>query len=236
MQITRHEKYIRRRNRLGIYASLAGLAVLVVGFVITLQQNQDLLWISLVAILAGFILAQFGNYSLRRWGRSPRPDQVIETALKGLDDRYHYYAWALPWPYVLLSPQGIHLFVVRDQTGEVSVNGAHWKSKFSFTRLLMAFAQEGLGNPTEEALDAAKRFTDWIKAKLPNFSGTVQPLILFIDPRVRLQVNEPLVPVMEPKNLKKWLRGAGKGDYLKNADLRALEELFTAEAATRLAK
>ncbi len=236
MQITRHEKYIHRRNRLGVYASLAGLAVLVVGFVVTLQQNQALLWISLVAILAGFILAQFGNYSLRRWGRSPRPDQVIETALKGFDDRYHYYAWTLPWPYVLLSPQGVHLFVVRDQTGEVSVNGALWKTRFSITRLLMAFAQEGLGNPTEEALDATRRFTAWINAKLPDFSGAVQPVILFIDPRVKLQVNEPVVPVMEPKNLKKWLRGAGKGDSLKSAELRALEEMFNAEAAGRMSK
>lgn len=234
MQITKHEKYIRRRSRLGVYASLAGLAVLVAGFVASLQQNQNLLWVSLIAIVVGFILAQFGNYSLRRWGRSPRPDQVIETALKGFDDRYHYYAWVLPHPYVLLSPQGVHLFIVRDQTGQISVEGAQWQSKFSITRLLMAFAQEGLGNPTGEAQDAAGRLMAWIKTNLPDFSGAVQPIIVFIDPRVRLQVKDPVVPVVEPKNLKKWLRGAGKGDYLKNAELRALEELFDATAKARM--
>jgi hypothetical protein len=234
MQVTKNEKFIRRRNRLGVYASLFGLAVLVVGFIVSLQQNQDLLWVSLVAIVLGFILAQFGNYSLRRWGRSPRPDQVIETALKGFDDRYHYYAWALPWPYVLLSPQGIHLFIVRDQTGEISVRGAEWKSKFSIGKLLLAFAQEGLGNPTIEAQDAANRLLAWIKARLPDFSGAVQPVIVFIDPRAKLQITEPVVPVLEPKNLKKWLRGAGKGDTLKAAELRALEQIFDAEAAARM--
>jgi len=42
------------------------------------------------------------------------------------------------------------------------------------------------------------------------------------------------VPVLEPKNLKKWLRGAGKGDTLKAAELRALEQIFDAEAAARM--
>jgi hypothetical protein len=231
MQITKNETFIRRRSRLGTYASLGGLAVLIAGFAASFQQN--LLWVSLIAIVLGFVLAQFGNYSLRRWGRSPRPDQIIETALKGFDDRYHYYAWTLPFPYVLLSPQGIHIFVVRDQTGQISVNGTQWKSKFSVTRLLMAFAQEGLGNPADEAQDAAGRLTAWIKTKLPDFSGPVQPVVFFIDPRAQLQINEPTVPVLEPKGLKKWLRGTGKGDFLKNAELRALEEVFDAEAAAR---
>jgi hypothetical protein len=231
MQITTNEKLIRQRSRLGTYASLGGLAVLIAGFAASFRQ--DLLWISLIAIVLGFILAQYGNYSLRRWGRSPRPDQVIETALKGFDDRYHYYAWTLPLPYVLLSPQGIHAFIVRDQTGQITVNGSQWKSKLSISRILMAFASEGLGNPSSEAIDHANRLTNWIKSKLPDFAGTVQPVIMFTDPRAQLEINQPTVPVLEPKGLKKWLRGAGRGDALKAADLRALEELFNAEAARK---
>ena len=231
MRVTIHEKYIQRRGRLGTYASLAGLAVLIAGFAASFRQ--DLLWVSLIAIVLGFLLAQFGNYSLRRWGRSPRPDQVIETALKGFDDRYHYYAWMLPLPYVLLSPQGVYAFIVRDQTGQVTVNGSQWKSKFSLSKLLMAFAQEGLGNPSSEASDSAGRLAQWIKGKLPEFEGVVEPVIVFVDPRVQLQVSEPVVPVLEAKNLKKWLRGIGKGDNLKPAELKALEELFNAEAAAK---
>jgi hypothetical protein len=231
MQVTTNDKMIRRRSKLGTYASLAGLGVLVAGFVASFQQN--LIWVSLLAIVLGFILAQYGNYSLRRWGRSPRPDEIIEAALKGFDDRYHYYAWSLPMPYVLLSPQGVYLFIVRDQSGQVSVNGSQWKSKFSIGKLLMAFASEGLGNPTSEAVDNANRLTSWIKTGLPDFAGAVQPIIIFIDPRVQLQVVEPVVPVVGPKDLKKWLRGPGRGDTLKGADLKALEQFFDAEGAAR---
>ena len=43
----------------------------------------------------------------------------------------------------------------------------------------------------------------------------------------------PTVPVMAPKDLKKWLWGAGKGDTLKSADLKALEQAFDTAAAAR---
>ncbi len=42
-----------------------------------------------------------------------------------------------------------------------------------------------------------------------------------------------VVPVVQPKDLKKWLRGAGKGETLKTADFRALEQILDAEAAAR---
>lgn len=234
MRVTTNEKFIRRRGRLGMYGSLAGLGVLVVGFVASFQQ--DLVWVSLLAIALGFVLAQFGNYSLRRWGRSPRPDQVIEAACKGFDDRYHYYAWCLPVPYVLLSPQGVYVFTVRDQGGQVWVNGAQWRSKFTLSRLLLAFAQEGLGNPSSEAEENAARLTGWVKSKLPDLTFEAQPVVVFINDKVQLQVNEPTVPVLEAKGLKKWLRGAGRGTNLKLTDYKALEELFNAEASARQSK
>lgn len=229
MQITTNEKLIKRRSRLGTYASLAGLAVLVVGMIASFRPQY--LWISLIAILLGFVLAQYGSYSIRRWGRSPRPDQVIAAALKGFDDRYHFYAWELPSAYVLLSPQGVYSFTARDQTGKVTVNGSKWKSKLSVGRVLMMFASEGLGNPTSEAMDTAGKLTNWMRSKLPDASLTAQPVIVFIDPRAELEVTEPTVPVVDAKGLKKWLRGAGKGDNLKSVDYKALEDLFNAKTA-----
>lgn len=227
MQVTTNVKLIKRRADMGKYASLGGLAVLVAGFAASFQQN--LIWISLVAVIVGFLLAQFGNYSLRRWGRAPRPDQILEMSLKGFDDRYHFYAWALPVPYVLLSPQGVHVFVTRDQTGQISVNGSQWRSKLSLGKILLFFGQEGLGNPTAEALETAGRLDTWIKANLPDVSAPVQPAVVFIDERAQLQITEPTVPVLEAKGLKKWLRSS-KGEALKPADYKALEGLFNANA------
>ena len=229
MRVTSNLKLIKRRSKLGMIVSLSGIGVLAVGMIASFRPQ--IAWVSLIALVIGFVLAQIGSYNLRRWGRSPRPDQVLDESLKGFDDRYHLYAWSLPVPYVLLSPQGLYTFVTRDQTGKISVNGKTWKTKFNLNRVFLMFAQEGMGNPTEEAQLHATKLAEWIRSKLPNVSVNVQPAIVFIDGRAELDVVDPLVPVMEPKNIKKWLRGMGKGDSIRAADLKALEALFDETAA-----
>jgi len=231
MRVSANTKLIKRRSRLGMYASFAGLGVLVAGMVASFRPQY--MWLSLVAIILGFILAQYGNYNLRRWGRHPRPDQMIETSLKGFDNRYHLYSWTLPAPYVLLSPQGVYCFSTRDQTGKITVDGSRWHSKFNLGRALLLFAQEGMGNPTSEALAYAENMDTWIKSELPDATVRTQPVIVFIDQRVQLQINEPTVPVLDVKSLKKWLRGAGKGKTLDKAEYKALEELFDAKSGVR---
>ncbi len=231
MRITTNTKMIRRRGRLGMITSLVGIAVLMAGMFASFNRNQQLVWVSLLALVIGFILAQFGSYNLRRWGRSPRPDQVLEESMKGFDDRYSFYVWTLPAPYVLLSPQGVYTFITRDQTGKVATNGSTWNTKVSLSRLLMVFAQEGLGNPTQEARQQAARLQQWLHSKLPEVAANVEPVIVFIDPRVTLQVTDPAVPVLDTKSVKKWLRGGGKGSPLKASDFKALETLFAETAA-----
>jgi hypothetical protein len=226
MQVSTNKKLIARRRRIGTYASFGGLGVLLAGMIASFQVQY--IWYSLIALVAGFLLAQFGNYNLRRWGRSPRPDEVIEIELKGFDERYHLYSWSLPAPFVLLSPQGVYTFVTRDQGGEITVNGSQWKSKFTIGRVLLAFAQEGLGNPSGEALEGANRMTKWIEEELPEVAAGIQPAVVFINKQVKLQITDPAVPVLDAPNLKKWLRGAGKGANLKSADYKALEALFNA--------
>ncbi len=231
MRVTANTKMIHRRRRLGTITSLAGIAVLIAGMFASFNRNQQLVWVSLAALVIGFILAQFGSYYMRRWGRTPRPDQLLEESMKGFDDRYSFYIWTLPAPYVLLSPQGVYTFITRDQTGTVTTTGSTWNTKFSLSRVLLVFAQEGLGNPTEEARRQAAQLQDWLHSKLPEVSANVEPVIVFIDPRVTLQVTDPAVPVLDTKSVKKWLRGGGKGTALKAADFKALETLFAETAA-----
>lgn len=226
MQVMRDEKKIKRHARIGTYTTLAGLAVLVLGMIVSFKLQY--LYVSMGALILGFALSQIGNYYLRRWGRSPRPDELVESALKGFDDRYKLYAWTLPTPYVLLSPQGVYTITTRDQTGDVSVNGARWHHKLTAGRVLMLFGQEGLGNPTMDALDSAKRIEEWIKSSLPDFDAKVQPVILFLSDRIKLQIVDPTVPVLLGGAIKKWLRGSGKGNNLKTADYKAVEALFDA--------
>lgn len=223
MRVTTNTRMITRRAKFGTWASLGGIAVLAGGMVASFQPR--FVWVSLVALVAGFLLAQYGNYNLRRYGRSPRPDEIVAESFKGFDDRYHLYSWTLPAPFVLLTPQGLYSFVTRDQNGQITNNGSQWKTGFSLSRALLMFSQEGLGNPTQDAQDRAAKLTEWIRAKLPESTVVAQPAILFTDPRAQLNVTDPTVPVLEPKGVKKWLR-SGKPEFIKNAEYRQLEALF----------
>ncbi len=229
MRITRNDKMISRRARFGTYASLAGMAILIGGFAISIFAQQYL-YLSMVALILGFGLSQFGGYNMRRFGTVRRPDMLLADEMKGFDDRYHFYAWELPVPYVLLSPQGVYAFSTRDQNGPVTVRGDRFRQKFSLGRAFFFLAQEGLGNPAQEAQANAARLQKLIQQDLPETPVQIQPAVVFINPDVQLDVDEPAVPILDLKSLKKWLRGTGKGGALKNADYRALEKALDARA------
>jgi hypothetical protein len=231
MRVSRNEKYIQQRARFGKYVTFVGLGVLILGLLATFQiKYQWAVWASMGALVVGFILSQVGSYHLRRWGRTPRPDQIVERELKGLDDRYRFFAWALPAPQVLLSPQGLYSIETRDQTGDISVTGDRWQSKRSLGRVLFSFGQEGLVNPSRDAEANAARLATLIQEQLPANQIKVQPVVVFIDEKARLHVDEPTVPVLDAESLKRWLRGSGKGELLKTADYRAIEAVLDAQA------
>ena len=84
MRIFVNEKKVNFRKRLANIASLVGLVVLIAGMIITFRVRpghpQYSFWIAVAlgALLVGFLAAQTGNYNLRRFGRSPRMDELLE--------------------------------------------------------------------------------------------------------------------------------------------------------------
>jgi hypothetical protein len=217
---------IKRRSKMGTYATLAGLAVLMAGMFASMQKEGQYLWLSMVALVVGFFLSQFGSFNLRRWSRSPRPDQVIARELKGFDDRYHLYSWALPAPHVLLTPQGVYAFETRDQQGTISVQGSTFRTKFNLGRALLFFGQESLGNPIRDAVEGAGRLDKLIRLALPDSPGQVLPAVIFVDQHLNLSVNEPQIPVMKADDIKRWIRGTGKGEMFTGQQYKALEKVL----------
>ncbi len=78
MYIISNDRLIRRNNRLGLIATFTGLAVLGIGMYISFTKPK-LISVSMLALLLGFILSQVGIYYSNRWGRSPRPDEVLSV-------------------------------------------------------------------------------------------------------------------------------------------------------------
>src|SRR5512136_863354 len=106
MKIVKNEKLIKRNSQIGQYTSLGALAVLGVGMYISFKR-QDLFVYSIAALILGFAMTQIGMFFSNRWGRSPRPDEQLDSALKGLPGDTVLYHYMSPVPHLLVGPAGV---------------------------------------------------------------------------------------------------------------------------------
>lgn len=244
MRVYTNQSLIARRARLGKYASWGGLGVLAIGMVLSIKSNpanassyQITLLGSFACLIAGFILANIGSYNMRRFGRSPRPDERLAKELKGFDDRYVLFTWTLPAAYVFLGPSGVYTFALREQGGKVSNTGNRWKQSGGALRFLAAFSGESIGNPTSDAMEDAAKVQKYLETHVPEATVEVQPLALFTNPNVQLQLANPSIPVVQSKGLKALLRQRSKDFRLDNATLQQIEAAFAGSAvATAIAE
>src|SRR3972149_3074384 len=106
MQIISNEKLIHRNRNIARYSSILGLAILVGGMIISFSR-PELIIFSFAALILGFLISQVGIYFTNRWGREPRPDQLLNQALTGLDTKYRIYHFMSPASHLLVGPAGI---------------------------------------------------------------------------------------------------------------------------------
>src|SRR5512144_1926081 len=116
MNIAIDEKLVKRNRLIAQIASIAGLVILIGGMIISFQR-KDMINISFASLIIGFILSQIGIYFTNRWGRSPRPDELLNQALKGLDGKYSIYHYVTPVPHLLVGPAGMWILMPRNQKG-----------------------------------------------------------------------------------------------------------------------
>ncbi len=106
MRIIKNEKLIKRNARIGQYTSFAALAVLFVGMYISVKRT-DLFIYAVIALILGFTMTQVGMFFSNRWGRSPRPDEQLDAALKGLPGDTVMYHYVTPAAHLLVGAPGL---------------------------------------------------------------------------------------------------------------------------------
>ena len=106
MIIVRNENLIQRNTKIAKYSGIISIAILAAGMYLSFRYQEQIMY-SLVALILGFTLSQVGIFYTNRFGRSPRPDQEMDNALKGLDDQYSLYHYQSPVSHLLVGPAGI---------------------------------------------------------------------------------------------------------------------------------
>ncbi len=215
MQVYRNDQYIQRRAKIGRYANLGGMGILLFGLIVNLSARMEGLWLSMLALIVGFALYQVGMYYTLRFGRPDRPDQVLQKSLKGFDNRYNLFQFTSPAGNVLVTPNACFVFTIKMQGKRIEYRGGKWRHSGGWQRFFLALAGDSLGNPSKEVAGEVSLLQRHVAKNLPGVEVPVLPVIVFGNVNAEVDASECPIPAVHYKKLKDWLRGPGKAGELK---------------------
>ncbi|MBN1669309.1 MAG: hypothetical protein JW862_19615 [Anaerolineales bacterium] len=230
MKILINEKLVKRNARIGQITTFAALAVLAGGMYISFQRPDLFSW-SLIALLLGFLASQIGIYFTNRWGRSPRPDQLLNLALKGLDKRYAFYHYVSPTSHLLVGPAGVWVLIPKTQKGKISYEHGRWRQRGGgfLATYLKIFAQDSIGRPDIEITAETDEVRRFLEKQLPEVNlPKIQAALVFLHPEadILIEEGEAPAPTMASKKLKDFIRKAAKDDGAAMTTIEQIQALF----------
>jgi len=212
MKIIKNEKMIRRNARIGGIVTIVSLVVLGIGMYITFVR-PEMFSLSILALLVGFLLSQVGIFFTNRWGRKPRPDEMLDQSLKGLDDRFSLYHYQTPASHVLIGPAGIWTLHPKTQKGTITYQRNRWRQRGGgiLQGYLRLFAQEGIGRPDLEIDSDINALQKYLNRHLPDVElPPIQSALVFFHPDVVLEAEDAPMPTLFSKKLKDFIRKTTK--------------------------
>jgi len=232
MKIIRNEKLIKRNARIGQWTSLAALGVLGVGMYLSFKR-PDLFVYSIGALIVGFMMTQIGMFFSNRWGRSPRPDEQLDAALKGLPGETVVYHFATPVSHLLVGPAGLWILQPYHQRGKLTYSKNRWRlSGGGFMQAYMTiFGQEGIGRPDleiENEISALKKYLakEINESEIPE----IQAALVFTNEQIEIDgADEMPWPALKIKQLKDFIRQKAKERVLGSLVLEKVKSILPTE-------
>jgi hypothetical protein len=229
MKIVTNQKVIKRNSRIGQIATLVSLAILASG--LFMSFNPGLIQYSFFALLAGFIISQVGIHYGTKFGRSPRPDERLSQALKGLGDQYTLYHFSGPVPHLLVGPAGVMPLLPYNQRGTITYdeNRKRWRQKGG-NLYLKIFAQEGLGRPDLDVDANMHDLQNHLKRNLGDVElPPVKPVLVFTHDKADVQAANAAAPTVAAEKLKDFIRRLAKEEPAPTEQFRLVQKTLPTE-------
>ncbi|GAB4322584.1 MAG: hypothetical protein Kow00117_11400 [Phototrophicales bacterium] len=247
MRIVTNEALVKRNRKIATRLFFFSLGVLILGFFLAngnllglipedaIDPQVYMLFMPVV-LLVGLVTTLISVRMTNLWIRVPRPEDAIAEGLKGVSSKnvlYNYFHF--PARHVLITQQAIFPIVTRFQDGKFTVKGKKWRAhKGPIVTIFTLFRLDGIGNPFLEA-EQAKKYLEYI---IEDYDKTipVQPLVVFVDSRAQLEIEDPIYPVLyadskKTPSLKNYLKEFGENiEQLSGKNREEFLEEF--EAAT----
>ncbi len=228
MKVITNEKMIKRNARLGKYANYAGL-ILLGGVMVLSFTNPTFFNYYWIGLFLGFTLSQVGIYFRNRWGRNPRPDELLDQGLKSLNDQYSFYHYSSPIAHLLVGPAGVWAIIPYYQTGRIVYEKNRYKQKGggALQRYLRVVGQEGIGRPELDAAAEVNSITRFLQKKLPGVAlPETNVALVFTNEKTELEVDGAPVLTLHLKELKNTVRQSAKQKPMAAEAIKEINDLL----------
>lgn len=206
----------RRISHISFFASFGLVAASIfLGNRFSQSQPDMAAYFNCIALPTLFFLVMFSVRMSNAWIREPVAWTALPDALRGLSNNAVIYNYILPGRHVLVAPQGVFALYPMFQDRSVIVEDDKWALAASgFGSILAFMRQEGVGNPTKEAMIEAEETQKAINKLFAEHDIIVQPIVVFTHPEADVKIDgEQSVPVVLASgspSLKDYIKTQGK--------------------------
>jgi len=226
MKLSINNKTISRNKKLAQITLYISLGLLILGFIWTIRNSEPSdTTIGYLILVPAFLLVQISIYLANRWGKSPRPDEIVFQSLKGLDNKYSLYSFTTSVPFLLVGPMGVWIINPYNHKGTITfdIKKNQYKQEGGPRLIGKYFGQEGLPNISMEV----KRLEGRLKKFFDENSivSEIHPVVinLFFSDEVAIKTNDAPDICLKAGKLKSFLRKHVKKNKFSEEEISALQ-------------
>ena len=227
MKISNNYPLIKKYKKISQLVLYASLVLLVIGLVWSITGADITQYtMAYLVLIPAYLLVQISIYLANKWGRSPRPDEIIEQSLKGLNDQYTLYNYNTGVPHLLVGPAGIWIIKPYHQFGTISFNSDknRYEQKGGANFIAKLFGQEGLTDILRESKNALRDFDAFNMKRNINIDVKPKVVNIFYSEKAEvLSKNAPEATIHSDK-LKDMLRSQAKTSALRDEKINLIRK------------
>jgi hypothetical protein len=230
MKIIIDENKVKKYRKIGQYFLWATFGLLIIGMALTFNQDiiNQYVGYYFAALFLALLSSQIGMYLTNRYGGNPRQDEVLNAALKGIDDRHSLYHFNAGVSHLLVGPSGVHVVIPYFQGGTITYDEkkGRWKQSGvnSFMKIL---GRDNLGRPDMDARDNINDATKFLSKKIEGeLPLAVKAVLVFTNPKASIQAQNAPIPTMAADKLKDYIRRQIKEEKISDTVLDQIKTVL----------
>jgi hypothetical protein len=227
MKLSNNYPLIERNKKISQIVLYSSLILLVIGLIWSFTGAERTQYtIAYLVLIPAYILVQISIYLANRWGRSPRPDEIIELALKGLNDQYTLYNYNTGVQHLLVGPAGVWIIKPYHQYGTITYdsNKNRYVQKGGANFIAKLFGQESLTNIERESKIELNDFAAYLKKNNINLSLKPKIANIFFSEKAEINSKNSPEATIHSNKLKEMIRGQAKSNPIKEDTINKIRE------------